>query len=301
MHCGVMVTGYNQGDWERLLAGDYDRPPTVPDATPVRCHVGARGVGGAVGLRLDLGDRALRLCVFDAAEPVAVPGVLGGAHVTRRRGDRSGRGAVVEPGAARERALDARHPLAGHDDCISDWAGESRPTSTRRSACRRSGHTTTSTRSSTSCVPPTGPSASPTTVTSFRSRRPPSGPQARHKGELTIDIKVAGSSTDIGAPCRRTRPRSDVRRGRQPRADGDEDRAVQRHPLRARSAPRPADHAAVDVLRGDRRGGRGGLAVLRQPDASRAAPLLRVEQPRLRRRQGHGALPEDAIGRRRGR
>jgi alkanesulfonate monooxygenase SsuD/methylene tetrahydromethanopterin reductase-like flavin-dependent oxidoreductase (luciferase family) len=31
MHCGVMVTGYNQGDWERLLAGDYDRPPAVPD------------------------------------------------------------------------------------------------------------------------------------------------------------------------------------------------------------------------------------------------------------------------------
>ena len=21
VHCGVMVTGYNQGDWERLLAG----------------------------------------------------------------------------------------------------------------------------------------------------------------------------------------------------------------------------------------------------------------------------------------
>jgi len=33
MHCGVMVTGYNQGDWERLLAEDYGRPPTVPDAT----------------------------------------------------------------------------------------------------------------------------------------------------------------------------------------------------------------------------------------------------------------------------
>ena len=32
MHCGVMVTGYNQGDWERLMAGDYDRPPTVSDA-----------------------------------------------------------------------------------------------------------------------------------------------------------------------------------------------------------------------------------------------------------------------------
>ena len=32
MHCGVMVTGYNQGDWERLMAEDYDRPPTVPDS-----------------------------------------------------------------------------------------------------------------------------------------------------------------------------------------------------------------------------------------------------------------------------
>jgi alkanesulfonate monooxygenase SsuD/methylene tetrahydromethanopterin reductase-like flavin-dependent oxidoreductase (luciferase family) len=27
-----MVTGYNHGDWERLLRGDYDRPPTVSDA-----------------------------------------------------------------------------------------------------------------------------------------------------------------------------------------------------------------------------------------------------------------------------
>lgn len=27
-----MVTGYNQGDWERLLAEDYDRPPTITDA-----------------------------------------------------------------------------------------------------------------------------------------------------------------------------------------------------------------------------------------------------------------------------
>ena len=31
MHCGVMVTGYNQGDWERLMSEDYERPPTVPD------------------------------------------------------------------------------------------------------------------------------------------------------------------------------------------------------------------------------------------------------------------------------
>ena len=32
MHCGVMVTGYNQGDWPRLMEGDYGRPPAVPDA-----------------------------------------------------------------------------------------------------------------------------------------------------------------------------------------------------------------------------------------------------------------------------
>ena len=32
MHCGVMVTGYNQGDWERLLAEEYDRPPAIPDS-----------------------------------------------------------------------------------------------------------------------------------------------------------------------------------------------------------------------------------------------------------------------------
>src|ERR1041385_1337175 len=32
MHCGVMVTGYNQGDWERLLAEDYSRPPAISDA-----------------------------------------------------------------------------------------------------------------------------------------------------------------------------------------------------------------------------------------------------------------------------
>ena len=32
MHCGVMVTGYNQGDWDRLLAEEYDRPPEIPDS-----------------------------------------------------------------------------------------------------------------------------------------------------------------------------------------------------------------------------------------------------------------------------
>ena len=33
MHCGVMVTGYNQGDWPRLMEEDYSRPPTISDAS----------------------------------------------------------------------------------------------------------------------------------------------------------------------------------------------------------------------------------------------------------------------------
>jgi alkanesulfonate monooxygenase SsuD/methylene tetrahydromethanopterin reductase-like flavin-dependent oxidoreductase (luciferase family) len=32
MHCGVMVTGYNQADWPRLLAEDYSRGPDIPDS-----------------------------------------------------------------------------------------------------------------------------------------------------------------------------------------------------------------------------------------------------------------------------
>ncbi len=32
MHCGVMVTGYNQGDWGRLMKEEYDRPPEISDA-----------------------------------------------------------------------------------------------------------------------------------------------------------------------------------------------------------------------------------------------------------------------------
>ena len=31
MQVGVMVTSYNHGDWDRLMAGDYSRPPAVPD------------------------------------------------------------------------------------------------------------------------------------------------------------------------------------------------------------------------------------------------------------------------------
>jgi hypothetical protein len=41
MHCGVMVTGYDQGDWERLLAEDYSRPPADSAARPLDQRVAA--------------------------------------------------------------------------------------------------------------------------------------------------------------------------------------------------------------------------------------------------------------------
>ena len=54
MHCGVMVTGYNQGDWERLLAEDYSRPPAVSEllrfiTTPrcIQAMIRGSGVGVA--------------------------------------------------------------------------------------------------------------------------------------------------------------------------------------------------------------------------------------------------------------
>jgi alkanesulfonate monooxygenase SsuD/methylene tetrahydromethanopterin reductase-like flavin-dependent oxidoreductase (luciferase family) len=31
MKVGVLVSSYNSGDWDRVLAGDYSRPPAVPD------------------------------------------------------------------------------------------------------------------------------------------------------------------------------------------------------------------------------------------------------------------------------
>ena len=32
MQVGVMVTSYNHGDWDRLMAGDYSHGPAIPDA-----------------------------------------------------------------------------------------------------------------------------------------------------------------------------------------------------------------------------------------------------------------------------
>ena len=56
MHCGVMVTGYNQGDWERLLAGDYSRPPAVSDETRQGARDESRGPRASASSSAPRGD-----------------------------------------------------------------------------------------------------------------------------------------------------------------------------------------------------------------------------------------------------
>jgi len=95
MHCGVMVTGYNQGDWERLLAEDYSRPSAVSDAANMDDTLYLGELVEASWVRLHLGHRALRLGLFHAAESAPVPRVLGRTHQPDRCGDGGHRGPVV--------------------------------------------------------------------------------------------------------------------------------------------------------------------------------------------------------------
>ena len=229
MHCGVMVTGYNQGDWERLLAGDYDRPPTVPDAIQFDATLAlgelveplgfdsiwaTEHYGSAYSMqpnplqylaywagrtsRVDVGTAVVVVPWWNPVRLASELSMLDILLKGRRLHLGLGRGVAPHEyaslGVPQERSHDYFYEIV---DILRAADG-----SERFSYDGEVFH-----------VPPT----------TIR-------PQARHKGELTIDIKVAGSSRDLGAPCRRTRPRSDVRRGRRPRADDGEDAAVQRHP-----------------------------------------------------------------------
>ena len=191
MHCGVMVTGYNQGDWHRLMAGDYDRPPDVARLRQHGEHPGHGRAGRAARLRLDLGDRALRLGVLDAAQSAAMAGLLGRPDPAGGRRHRGDRGAVVEPGPPGQRDLDARHPPRGPPAPPRHRPRASPRTSTPRWAFPSRSRTSTSTTWSTPSGRPTAPSASPSTARSSRSRRPPSGPRPATRASLTTNIKAA--------------------------------------------------------------------------------------------------------------
>ena len=124
-------------------------------------------------------------------------------------------------------------------------------------------------------------------------------PQARHKGELTTRIKAA-FTTETSAQLA-----AENGLGQMFVSGDDLDvmtaKVKQFNEIRAELGPaaRPAHHAAVDVLRRDDGGGRGGLEVLPQPAARGPAPLLRVEQPGLHGDQGLRGVRRAALRRRR--
>ena len=97
MHCGVMVTGYNQGDWDRLMKGDYDRPPDVSDAENMDNTLYMGELVEPLGFDSIWATEHYGSCLFDAAEPIAIPGVLGGAHQPSGYGYRSDCRTMVEP------------------------------------------------------------------------------------------------------------------------------------------------------------------------------------------------------------
>ena len=197
-----------------------------------------------------------------------------------RHGDGCHRGPVVESRPARERDLHAGHPAQGPPPSPRDRARHRSPrVRLARIPDRRIAR-----------------------VLLRCDRRPPGG---RRRRALHLRRQGLQDSADHHSPPgaaqgrshhahqggvhhrglrahgRRERARTDVRRRRGPRRDDRAGAAVQHDPGRDGAAAGPAHHAAVDVLRGDRLGGRGGLGVLPQPAPRRPAPLLRVEQPGL--------------------
>jgi len=98
MHCGVMVTGYNQGDWGRLMKEEYDRPPEVSDAENMDNTLYMGDLVEPLGFD-SIWARTLRFRLLDAAEPASISGILGRADQPGRYGNCRNRGAVVEPGA----------------------------------------------------------------------------------------------------------------------------------------------------------------------------------------------------------
>ena len=80
MHCGVMVTGANQGDRDRLPQGDYARPPTVSGRAQHEdtCSVGrwaSRSAAIRAGQLAEQDRFGLLRC---SRRSPALPGLLGG-------------------------------------------------------------------------------------------------------------------------------------------------------------------------------------------------------------------------------
>jgi hypothetical protein len=297
MHCGVMVTGYNQGDWERLLAEDYGRPPAVSDAANMdeTLYLGelveplgfdsiwaTEHYGSAYSMqpnplqylaywagrtrRVDVGTAVIVAPWWNPVRLASEISMLDILLKGRRLHLGIGRGISPHEYAS------LGYPIGESHAYFYDVIG----------ALRASDGAERFTFGGKVYKIP------PTTIR----------PQARHKGDLTTRIKAA-FTTEASA---RMAAENGLGQMFVAGAGLDEMTAQVRrfNTIRAGwAAAGSAHHAPVDVLRGDRVGGRGGLGVLPQPAPCRSAPLLRVEQSGLRGHSGLRGIPQAPDRRRR--
>ncbi len=293
MHCGVMVTGYNQGDWPRLMAGDYDRPPDVADYLNMEKTLSmgelveplgfdsiwaTEHYGSAYSMqpnplqwlaywagrtsRVDVGTAVI---VAPWWNPVRLATEISMLDILLRgRRLHLGIGRGVAPHEYASLGIPIEESHAYFYDVVN--------------AIRASDGAERFTFDGKVFKIP------PTTIR----------PQARHKGDLTTNIKAA-FTTETSA-----RLAAENGLGQMFVADDDLDamtEKVQRfNEIRAELGLPPDQPTTllVDVLRRDLGRGGGGLGVLPRPATRGPAPLLRVEQPGLRRDQGLRGLPQDA-------
>ena len=264
MHCGVMVTGYNQGDWDRLMAGDYDRPPDVPDYVHMdnTLHMGelveplgfdsiwaTEHYGSAYSMqpnplqwlaywagrttRVDVGTAVIVAPWWNPVRLASEISMLDILLKGRRLHLGIGRGVAPHEYASLGIPIEESHTYF-YDVVNAIRAADGAERFTFDGEVYK--------------IPPT----------TIR-------PQARHKGELTTNIKAAFTTKKSAQLAAENGLGQMFVSGDDLDGMTAEGQAVQRDPGRARPAARPADDAAVDVLRRDPRRGRGGLGVLPQP------------------------------------
>ena len=122
MHCGVMVTGYNQGDWERLLRGDYNRPPTVSDAANMDDTLYMGELVEPLGFDSIWATEHYGSAYSMQPNPLQYLAYWAGRTTRVDMGTAVIVGPVVESRAAGPRDLHARHPAEGPSSPPGDWS-----------------------------------------------------------------------------------------------------------------------------------------------------------------------------------
>ena len=145
MHCGVMVTGYNQGDWERLLAEDYSRPPAVSDAANMDDTLYLGELVEPLGFDSIWATEHYGSAYSMQPNPLQYLAYWAGRTQSGRCGNGGHRGPVVESRAAGQRDLHAGHSVEGPSPSPRDRARHLSPRVRARSGTRSENRTRTST------------------------------------------------------------------------------------------------------------------------------------------------------------